>query len=347
MEYDPFTASNSYTSLTIMNAKNPEVSERTKGLVSLVYTQDLKLKHEDRFLFNFTTLANLEDIKRKHPLDRFTAQIVVPPKRTILEGFERLLENTLSQIANAFVIRVFGGSLLDPNSDENLLPYIPKIEEKEVSSQENLTSTHKEITKVRQEVSSQENLTSCLPKVQEEKEVSSQENLTPCLPKVQEKKEVSSQENLTSNAEKEKSSEGSSEETCIDLSFILGNMILKTETEVLIFEHYSSTVYTKDLNNTKYKLYEEDGKLSPQEIIPLEDINKERYTYSLANLATDLYAMFSRNEKLKYVQLNVAYTYDENNVDDKKTLACFRRFCKKTNITFSRSSNKIVAIRQF
>lgn len=122
-DYDPQTAHNSYSHLTIGNAKNHEVLEKTKGVHSIVYTQDLKTKHEDRFLFGATTMSNLQSVRMFNPTHRFTAQITVPPGETIYNGMERMLENTLSQIADAFVIRIFGGSIDNPDDDDSLLPW--------------------------------------------------------------------------------------------------------------------------------------------------------------------------------------------------------------------------------
>ena len=112
--------------MTISNAKNKKLCDLTKSTTAKVYTQDLKLKHEDRFLFAFTTMSNLNDIKRTNPNDIFISQLIIPPGQTILSGFSRLLENTLSQISSQLDVIVFGGtSVLDENreDDENAIPY--------------------------------------------------------------------------------------------------------------------------------------------------------------------------------------------------------------------------------
>ena len=122
---DPYVVNNSYTPLTIGNVKNFEVANKTKNCIAKVYTQNLQLKHEDRFLFSLTTLSSLANIKAKHPKDRFTSQIIIPPSETLLLGYERLLENTLAQISNAFDIIVFGGMVAVEATpeDESVLPY--------------------------------------------------------------------------------------------------------------------------------------------------------------------------------------------------------------------------------
>ena len=122
-EYNPSTAPNSYTKLTIMNAKDKEVCEETNYTIAKVYTQDLKIKHEDRFLLSFTTMSNLADIKRKNPDDIFTSQMIIPPNQTILSGFNRLLENTLSQISKNIDIIIFGGSVCVDEISEKVVPY--------------------------------------------------------------------------------------------------------------------------------------------------------------------------------------------------------------------------------
>ena len=114
---------NSYSRTTITNAKDPELLERTRATYAVVYTQDLRSKHEDRFLLSYTTMANLQDIRMLNPTHRFTAQITVPKDQTIHKAFERMLQNTLSQIADAFVIRICGGSVSNPNDDEAMLPW--------------------------------------------------------------------------------------------------------------------------------------------------------------------------------------------------------------------------------
>ena len=122
-EYCPSIASNSYSNITILNAKNKEVCEETKHTIAKVYTQDFVIKHEDRFLFAATTMANLNDIKRTQPNDKFTSQIIIPPNQTFMTGFKRLLENTLCQIAQNIDIIIFGGTSLKDNVGEETLPY--------------------------------------------------------------------------------------------------------------------------------------------------------------------------------------------------------------------------------
>lgn len=122
-EYDPFTANNSYSNITIFNSKNKEVCEETKNTIAKVYTQDFVIKHEDRFLFSATTISNLMDVKRKNPKDIFTSQIIIPPNQTIVSGFKRLLENTLCQISNNVDVIIFGGTITVDMVSEDTLPY--------------------------------------------------------------------------------------------------------------------------------------------------------------------------------------------------------------------------------
>ena len=121
--YNPSTAKNSYSKITIMNAKNEEVCEETKNTVTKVYTQDLKLKHEDRFLLSASTMGNLYDIKRKNPKDIFTTQLIIPPNMTIDVGYKRLLENTMCQISHYVDVIVFGGSVTVDEISEDTMPY--------------------------------------------------------------------------------------------------------------------------------------------------------------------------------------------------------------------------------
>jgi len=122
-EYVPSTANNSYSNITILNAKNKSVCNKTKNTIAKVYTQDLQIKHEDRFLLSATTMANLNDIKRTHPNDKFTSQIIIPPNETFMTGFQRLLENTLCQISHNIDIIIFGGTVTKDDIGEDTLPY--------------------------------------------------------------------------------------------------------------------------------------------------------------------------------------------------------------------------------
>jgi len=121
--YNPSTANNSYSNITILNAKNEEVCEETKNTIAKVYTQDFKLKHEDRFLFGATTMSNLYDIKRKNPKDIFTVQLIIPPNMTIDVGYKRLLENTMCQISHYVDVIVFGGTIPVSEESEDTIPY--------------------------------------------------------------------------------------------------------------------------------------------------------------------------------------------------------------------------------
>lgn len=121
--YNPSTANNSYSNITIMNAKNEEVCEETKNTIAKVYTQDFKIKHEDRFLFSATTMNNLYDIKMKNPNDIFTSQIIIPPHQTIDIGYKRLLENTLCQTSDYVDVIVFGGTITVNDESEDTIPY--------------------------------------------------------------------------------------------------------------------------------------------------------------------------------------------------------------------------------
>jgi hypothetical protein len=125
--------SNTYSASTILNAKNPIVDEETKGCITSTYTQDLKLQHEDRFLMAMSTLSNLRVIRYNNPSHKYTSNIIVPPNKTLHEGMVRLIENTLSQMSNAFVINVFGGSYLTLESEfdtvgDKYMPYDKNID---------------------------------------------------------------------------------------------------------------------------------------------------------------------------------------------------------------------------
>ena len=121
-QYCPSTADNSYSPITILNSKDEELCIRTKNVVAKVFTQDLEIKHEDRFLLSAITAGNLNRIKRKNPEDQFTSQMIIPPGETFMSGFEKLLQNTLCQIADNVDLIVFGGTVLQDGSDITL-PY--------------------------------------------------------------------------------------------------------------------------------------------------------------------------------------------------------------------------------
>jgi len=122
--YCPSIAENSYSSITIINSKDEELCNRAKNVVAKVFTQDLKVKHEDRFLTSLSTISNLNYIKCKNPGDKFISQMIIPPGETFMTGFEKLLENTLCQISSGVDLIVFGGTVLQDDSDITL-PYTP------------------------------------------------------------------------------------------------------------------------------------------------------------------------------------------------------------------------------
>lgn len=103
---------NTYSPVTIGNAKDYKVYEETSGCLTSTYTQDLKLQHEDRFLFHLMTVTNLNTVRYQNPTHRFTSSIIVPPNKTIHDGMVRLIENTLAQHSDAFIITIFGRSYL-------------------------------------------------------------------------------------------------------------------------------------------------------------------------------------------------------------------------------------------
>lgn len=115
--YHPSTAHNSYSNLTILESKDKTITDET---VAKVYTQDLKIKHEDKFLLNATTLSNLLHIK---PKGIFTIQIILPPNNTFRIVLKRLLENTLCQISNYLDAIIFGGTILKDDFSDATLPY--------------------------------------------------------------------------------------------------------------------------------------------------------------------------------------------------------------------------------
>jgi hypothetical protein len=117
IDEDHFHISNTYSAMTIMNAKNPETYNVTNGCLTSIYTQDLNLQHEDRFLLHPCTLANLKVIRYQNPTHRYTSNMIIPPDKVIHNGMVRLIENTLAQISNAFIITVFGGTYLTNESE--------------------------------------------------------------------------------------------------------------------------------------------------------------------------------------------------------------------------------------
>jgi hypothetical protein len=117
---NPSKAKNTYSKITIMNSKNEELCRKTKDCLTRVYTQDLYNQHEDRFMFAAMTMIHLNMIKEVNPAHRWTGEIIIPPTELILSGFERLLENTLSQKADAFNAVIFGGAKFGNDDDDNM-----------------------------------------------------------------------------------------------------------------------------------------------------------------------------------------------------------------------------------
>jgi hypothetical protein len=124
---------NTYSNSTIMNAKNFQIEEETRGCLTSTYTQDLRLCHEDRFLFQQTTLTNLKAIRYQNPDHKYTSNIIVPPEKTVQDGMTRLIENTLAQHSDAFIITVFGGSYLTKEEEfetvgDKFMPYDENVD---------------------------------------------------------------------------------------------------------------------------------------------------------------------------------------------------------------------------
>jgi hypothetical protein len=117
---NPAKANNTYSEITIRNAKNKELCKKTKYCITRVYTQDLYNQHEDRFLFAAATMSHLNMLATINPTHRWTSEIIIPPTELISSGFERLLENTLSQISHAFNVISYGGAKFGiEDSDDN------------------------------------------------------------------------------------------------------------------------------------------------------------------------------------------------------------------------------------
>lgn len=116
---DPSEARNTYSSVTIGNAKDTELCERTKGIITRVYTQDLYNQHEDRFMLDMMTRVHLGMVRMANPTHRWIAEMVIPPTKTIQRGVARLYENTLAYISHVLNIVVFGGSRYAEREDDD------------------------------------------------------------------------------------------------------------------------------------------------------------------------------------------------------------------------------------
>jgi hypothetical protein len=115
---------NSYRQSTIIDDKNLEINKKTKGCIINIYTQDLKIKHEDKLPTLQQIDVNLQTIINQNPTHKFTSVLIVPPYLTINQGFERLSQNTLWSLSHAFNITIFGGSY-SVNNDDVFFPYHP------------------------------------------------------------------------------------------------------------------------------------------------------------------------------------------------------------------------------
>lgn len=111
---EPYDAENTYTHVTITNAKNSKFKD-TPECKTCVYTQDLYNQHEDRFLFDTCTQGNLAAIKDANPTHRWTMRIICPPSMTCVKAFMKLVENTLWRSSNAGEFVKFGASLSSDN----------------------------------------------------------------------------------------------------------------------------------------------------------------------------------------------------------------------------------------
>jgi len=117
-EEDGGTDHNTFTSMTILNAKDPDTEEQ-QGIISKVIFND-HIVHEDRFLMVPSTEMNVMQVQSMYPPPDhvFTSYMIIPSGKTINDAFTKLIKNTLYRITRKG--RVL---LMDHNVSDEAIPY--------------------------------------------------------------------------------------------------------------------------------------------------------------------------------------------------------------------------------
>ena len=120
-KYDPLNCENSYTKKRVSKVLENVSNTVLENVLTKVFTYDLKIVHEERFIHDLTTLSNVRKIMLDNPKETFTAQIVANDLITIDKAFDKLYINTLVYIADIFDITVFGGTVYDSIFTKNMM----------------------------------------------------------------------------------------------------------------------------------------------------------------------------------------------------------------------------------
>jgi hypothetical protein len=92
--------------------KNKTIYDETIGIITRVYTQDKKNKHQDPTITEKLSLSILEGIINMNPTHRFFSDIIIPPSCHINLGYFALKQNILSLLNSGINIVIFGGSIV-------------------------------------------------------------------------------------------------------------------------------------------------------------------------------------------------------------------------------------------
>jgi len=114
--YNSLLTQNSYITtskvLSDIFLKNKTIYNETIGVITRVYTQDKKNKHQDPTITEKLSLSILEGIINMNPTHRFFSDIIIPPTCHINLGYFALKQNILSLLSSGINVVIFGGSIV-------------------------------------------------------------------------------------------------------------------------------------------------------------------------------------------------------------------------------------------
>lgn len=101
--------------------KNKTIYDETVGVITRVYTQDKKNKHQDPTITEKLSLSILEGIINMNPTHRFFSDIIIPPTCHINFGYYALKQNILSLLSSGINVVIFGGSIVTKANKQSII----------------------------------------------------------------------------------------------------------------------------------------------------------------------------------------------------------------------------------
>jgi|688.fasta_scaffold273208_2 hypothetical protein len=132
--YNSLLTQNSYITtskvLSDIFLKNKTIYNETIGVITRVYTQDKKNKHQDPTITEKLSLSILEGIINMNSTHRFFSDIIIPPNCHINLGYFALKQNILSLLNAGINMVIFGGSIVTKTTKYPICDIIEPIKEK-------------------------------------------------------------------------------------------------------------------------------------------------------------------------------------------------------------------------